>query len=191
MKKWILYCKLNLWGHFLVLVLTFYKFEDKEKRKNARCYTLRKFKWWRYCLYIDEIFYHFPLFDETFRYREPCTRVIRHIQQNPSNFSNSTASTLVMNTSTAQLPCTLHSQYTGYEWQYCSHTHALPVRSAYYTVRWLVCWVGGRAWRKVWSRLGPYFRYEKALTKPIWPAELGPGKLSKTPMLKYLMKIKE
>ena len=46
----------------------------------VQLYTVRKFNWWRYCLALyDEIFYHFPLFDETLRYIERCKSVISQI----------------------------------------------------------------------------------------------------------------
>ena len=52
-------------------------------RDDLSC-TVRKFKGRRYCLALcDEIFYHFPLFEETLRHIKLCSGVISNIQGNP------------------------------------------------------------------------------------------------------------
>ena len=61
--------------------------------KNAEylvevAFTLLENKWWRYSLYLcDEMFNHFPLFDETLRHIEVSNSVISHIQRNPPKLS--------------------------------------------------------------------------------------------------------
>ena len=43
-------------------------------------FLLEKIKWWRYCsAQCDEIFDHFPVFDETFRHIELCNSVITNV----------------------------------------------------------------------------------------------------------------
>ena len=54
---------------------------------HMELYTVRKVNWWRYCLDLcDEIFDHFPLFDETLRHKELCKSVVSQLQLNPPKF---------------------------------------------------------------------------------------------------------
>ena len=88
-------------------------------------YTFRKFNWWRYCLALcDEMFAHFPLFDET----------LHHIELwNQSNTAKSAQTFLTM--------------YT------CRRGRPRPSwRHRWECWRWWPCWQrSGRRWWR-WAR---------------------------------------
>ena len=59
--------------------------DESGGRGGGMACTVRKFNWWLHCLTLcDEMFAHFPLFDETLRHTELCNSVISQPLRNPS-----------------------------------------------------------------------------------------------------------